>query len=51
MMTDISKVRFSTKGKGRGYGLYNIKKCIINKYKGNVIMSLDSDVFNITIKI
>lgn len=50
MMTDISKVRFSTKGKGRGYGLYNIKN-IINKYKGNVIMSLDSDVFNITIEI
>lgn len=50
MIPNISKVRFSTKGKGRGYGLYNIKN-IINKYKGNVIMSLDSDVFNITIEI
>lgn len=50
MMPNISNVRFSTKGKGRGYGLYNIKN-IINKYKGDVIMSLDADVFNITIEI
>lgn len=50
MMPNISKVRFSTKGKGRGYGLYNINN-IINKYKGNLIMSLDKDVFNVTIEI
>ena len=50
MITDISKVRFSTKGIGRGYGLYNINK-IVNKYKGKINMSIKDDMFNITIEI
>ena len=50
MITDISKVRFSTKGTGRGYGLYNISK-IVNKYKGKINMSIKDDMFNITIEI
>ena len=50
MMPNISNVRFSTKGKGRGYGVYNIKN-IINKYKGNFTMYLDEDVFNVIIEI
>lgn len=50
MITDISKVRFSTKGTGRGYGLYNINK-IVNKYKGKINMSIKDDMFNITIEI
>lgn len=50
MITDISKVRFSTKGIGRGYGLYNINK-IVNTYKGKINMSIKDDMFNITIEI
>lgn len=50
MIPDISKVRFSTKGKGRGYGLYNIKN-ILHKYKGKINISLDEDIFNILIEI
>ena len=50
MISSISKIRFSTKGTGRGYGLYNINK-IVNKYKGNIKMSIKEDMFNIIIEI
>ena len=50
MIPSISKVRFSTKGTGRGYGLYNINK-IVNKYKGKINMSMKEDMFNVSIEI
>ena len=50
MVADISKIRFSTKGAGRGYGLYNVKN-IVEKYKGKVNMSLEEDIFNVLIEI
>lgn len=50
MIPTISKVRFSTKGTGRGYGLYNINK-IVNKYKGKINMSMKEDMFNVSIEI
>lgn len=50
MVADISKIRFSTKGTGRGYGLYNVKN-IVEKYKGKVNMSLEEDIFNVLIEI
>lgn len=50
MIPEIDKVRFSTKGKGRGYGLYNIKN-IVTKYKGKLQISLEEDMFNIIIEI
>lgn len=50
MISGISKVRFSTKGTGRGYGLYNINK-IVNKYKGKINMSIKEDMFNVSIEI
>lgn len=50
MIHSISKGRFSTKGMGRGYGLYNINK-IVNKYKGKINMSIKEDMFNIIIEI
>lgn len=50
MIPDISKVRFSTKGTGRGYGLYNVKN-IVEKYRGKVNMSLEDDMFDVLIEI
>ncbi|WP_172684739.1 sensor histidine kinase [Clostridium disporicum] len=50
MVADISKIRFSTKGTGRGYDLYNVKN-IVEKYKGKVNMSLEEDIFNVLIEI
>ena len=50
MIPSISKIRFSTKGTGRGYGIYNINK-IVNKYKGKINMSVKEDMFNISIEI
>lgn len=42
------KKGYSTKGKNRGYGLYNIKK-IVEKYKGKIQLSLDENYLNICI--
>lgn len=42
------KKGYSTKGKNRGYGLYNIKK-IVEKYKGEIQLSLDENYLNICI--
>lgn len=50
MVPNISKIRFSTKGTGRGYGLYNTKK-IVNKYKGKIDIFFNEDIFNISIEI
>lgn len=40
----------STKGKGRGYGLYNVKK-IVEKYKGEVFTELENGVLTIVVSI
>lgn len=50
MISEIDKVRVSTKGTGRGYGLYNIKN-IVSKYKGKVNISIEDDIFNVLIEI
>ena len=42
------KKGYSTKGKNRGYALYNIKK-IVEKYKGEIQLSLDENYLNICI--
>lgn len=38
----------STKGKNRGYGLYNVKK-LIKKANGNILIDLQKDILNIEI--
>lgn len=50
MIKEIEKVRVSTKGSGRGYGLYNIKN-IVSKYKGKVNISIEDNTFNVLIEI
>ena len=47
-LSNMFKMGYSTKGEGRGYGLYNIKK-IVEKHKGKIQISLDEDIVNITI--
>ena len=39
---------YSTKGEGRGYGLYNVKD-IVDKYKGKIQIALDDDIVDIKI--
>ena len=39
---------YSTKGEGRGYGLYNVKN-IVDKYRGKIQLSLEEDIMNIKI--
>ena len=46
----LTKAKFSTKGKGRGFGLHNIKN-IVEKYKGNLDIRLNDDMLEITISI
>ncbi|MDO5780591.1 MAG: GHKL domain-containing protein [Clostridium sp.] len=45
---NIFKMGYSTKGEGRGYGLYNVKS-IVDKYRGKIQMSLDDDIISIKI--
>ena len=45
---NIFKIGYSTKGEGRGYGLYNVKS-IVDKYRGKIQMSLDDDIISIKI--
>ncbi|WP_300382242.1 GHKL domain-containing protein [Clostridium sp.] len=40
----------STKGKGRGYGLYNVKK-IVKKYKGEIFNKLENGILTIIVSI
>ena len=47
-LSNIFKMGYSTKGEGRGYGLYNVKN-IVDKYKGKIQLSLDNDIVNIKI--
>lgn len=47
-LMNIFKIGYSTKGEGRGYGLYNVKK-IVEKYKGKIQISLDSDILTLSI--
>ncbi|MBD7913865.1 GHKL domain-containing protein [Clostridium sp. Sa3CUN1] len=44
------KKGFSSKGKGRGYGLFNVKK-IVKKYKGNIYARVEEDFLVIDIYI
>ena len=45
-LSNIFKMGYSTKGEGRGYGLYNVKQ-IVEKHKGKIQISLDDDIINI----
>lgn len=47
-LVDIFKIGYSTKGEGRGYGLYNVKK-IVDKYKGKIKVDLDGDIVKMSI--
>ena len=47
-LSNIFKMGYSTKGEGRGYGLYNVKN-IVDKYKGKIQISLDDDILDIKI--
>ncbi|WP_133016489.1 sensor histidine kinase [Clostridium cuniculi] len=46
---NIFKMGYTTKGEGRGYGLYNIKE-IVEKHKGKIKISLENEIINLTIK-
>lgn len=48
-LSNVFKMGYTTKGEGRGYGLYNVKK-IVEKYKGKIQISLEDDIVNMTIK-
>lgn len=47
-LSNIFKMGYTTKGEGRGYGLYNVKS-IVDKYKGKIQISLDDDIMNIRV--
>lgn len=47
-LSSMFKMGYSTKGEGRGYGLYNIKQ-IVDKNKGKIQMFLEEDIMNIII--
>lgn len=47
-LSNIFKSGYSTKGEGRGYGLYNVKN-IVDKYKGKIQILLDDDIVDIKI--
>ncbi|WP_370773469.1 sensor histidine kinase [Clostridium sp.] len=47
-LSNIFKMGYSTKGEGRGYGLYNVKD-IVDKYKGKIQIALDDDIVDIKI--
>ena len=47
-LSNIFKMGYSTKGEGRGYGLYNVKN-IVDKYRGKIQISLDDDIISIKI--
>ena len=47
-LSNIFKMGYSTKGEGRGYGLYNVKQ-IVEKHKRKIQISLDDDIINIRV--
>ena len=47
-LSNIFKMGYSTKGEGRGYGLYNVKS-IVDKYRGKIQISLEDDIISIKI--
>lgn len=49
-LQEFFKKGISTKGKGRGYGLYNVKK-IVEKYKGEIFTKLENGILTIVISI
>ena len=48
-LSNIFKMGYTTKGEGRGYGLYNVKE-LVDKHKGKIEIDLKDDIINITIK-
>lgn len=48
-LSNIFKIGYTTKGEGRGYGLYNVKE-LVDKHKGKIEIDLKDDIINITIK-
>lgn len=50
MIEKFKKAGMSTKGKGRGYGLYNISN-IVRKHKGKLHIYLEENMFNVLIEI
>lgn len=48
ILSSIFKMGYTTKGEGRGYGLYNVKK-IVDKHKGKIQVSLEEDIVNISV--
>ena len=46
---NIFKMGYTSKGEGRGYGLYNIKE-IVEKNKGKIMISLENEILTLTIK-
>lgn len=48
-LSNIFKMGYTTKGEGRGYGLYNIKE-IVEKHKGKIMISLEDEVINLAVK-
>lgn len=47
---DFFKKGFSSKGKGRGYGLYNVRK-IVKKYKGDIRIKVEGENLAIVLSI
>lgn len=48
-LSNIFKMGYTTKGEGRGYGLYNVKE-LVDKHKGKIEIDLQDDIIDITIK-
>lgn len=48
--SEMFKKGMSSKGKGRGFGLYNIKK-IVERYKGTIQLSTNKSFFRIQVTI
>ena len=48
-LSNIFKMGYTTKGEGRGYGLYNVKE-LVDKHKGKIEIDLQYDIIDITIK-
>ncbi|MDO5779242.1 MAG: GHKL domain-containing protein [Clostridium sp.] len=47
-LPNMFKMGYTTKGEGRGYGLYNVKK-IVDKHKGKIVLDLNDDIMNIKV--
>lgn len=50
MLPSLTKMKYSTKGEGRGFGLHNIQN-IVAKYKGDLEINLNDDMLEISISV